>query len=312
LIEVSMSLSDALRTELDGLVRDNKVVLFMKGNKSFPQCGFSATVVGILGELVDEYETIDVLSRQDIRDGIKVYSDWPTIPQLYVDGEFLGGCDIVREMAGNGELHKALGVTIEDVDPPNITITDSAAAVFRDALADGAGTLRFRVSKSYQYDLAFDQKGGLDLVVTTNGIDLIVDRGSAKRADGTVIDYEKSAMGEGFRISNPNEPGKVRQLTPKILKGWLDEGKDLTLFDVRTGEERATATIGAAVHLDDAGKGVLAGLPKDAVIVLHCHHGMRSQQAAEDIVGQGFKNVFNLSGGIDAWSQTIDSSVPRY
>ena len=307
-----MSIPDALRTELDTLVQNNPVVLFMKGNRKFPQCGFSATVVGILDELVDDYQTVDILARGDIRDAVKVYSDWPTLPQLYINGEFQGGCDIVREMAGNGELHKALGVEIEEVEPPTVTITDSAAEVFRTALADGGGPLRFRVSSKYQYDLAFDPKGGLDIVIVANGIELVIDRGSAKRADGTVIDYERSAMGEGFRISNPNEPGKVRQLDPKVLKGWLDEGKELTLFDVRTTQERATASIMGAIHLDAAGKEVLAALPKDAVIVLHCHHGMRSQQAAEQIREQGYTNLFNLSGGIDAWSQTVDASIPRY
>ncbi len=307
-----MSLSDALRSELDTLVRDNDVVLFMKGNRRFPRCGFSATVAGILDELVDDYQTVDVLSRQDIREGVKVYSDWPTIPQLYIRGEFQGGCDIVREMAGSGDLHKALGIEIEHVEPPNITITDAAAAVFQAALADGGGPLRFRISGRYQYDLAFDPKGGLDLAVTSNGVELILDRASAKRAEGTVIDYEKSAMGEGFRISNPGEPAKVRQLSPPALKGWLDDGKTVALFDVRTSEERAIASIPGAVHLDDAGRRTLAELPKDTVIVLHCHHGMRSQQAAEQIVAEGYTNVFNLSGGIDAWSQTVDSGVPRY
>ena len=310
--EVSMSLSDALRSELDGLVNDNQVVLFMKGNRRFPRCGFSATVVGILDELLEDYRTVDVLDRQDVREGVKAYSDWPTIPQLYIGGEFQGGCDIVREMAGSGELHKALGIEIEDVAAPNITITDSAAAVFKAALADGGGPLRFRVSARFQYDLAFDQKGGLDLEVESNGVTLILDRSSAKRAEGTVIDYEKSAMGEGFRISNPGEPAKVRQVSPTALKGWLDEGKDVALFDVRTAEERAIAAIAGAVHLDEAGRSTLAGLAKDAVIVLHCHHGMRSQQAAEQIVAEGYRNVFNLSGGIDAWSAKIDESVARY
>ena len=307
-----MPLSEALRTELDGLVNDNSVLLFMKGNRRFPRCGFSATVVGILDELVESYETVDVLSRQDIRDAVKEYSDWPTLPQLYVGGEFVGGCDIVREMAGNGELHKALGVKIEEASVPEITITDTAAEVFKGALADGGGPLRFRVSAQFQYDLAFDQKGALDVVVQSNGVELILDRASAKRAEGTVIDYERSAMGEGFRISNPAEPAKVNQITPSALKGWLDEGKDVALFDVRTADERTIATIAGAVHFDGPGREALMALPKDAVIVMHCHHGMRSQKAAEQIVGDGFKNVFNLSGGIDAWSQTVDKDVPRY
>jgi len=86
----------------------------MKGNRRQPQCGFSATVVGILDDLVPDYTTVDVLSNPAIRDGIKAYSSWPTIPQLYVGGEFVGGCDIVRELYGTGELHEKLGVPMPE------------------------------------------------------------------------------------------------------------------------------------------------------------------------------------------------------
>jgi monothiol glutaredoxin len=85
-------------------VADNDVVLFMKGNKAMPQCGFSAQVAHILGLLGVDFKDINVLQDMGIRDGIKTFSNWPTIPQLYVKGEFVGGCDIVREMAEAGEL----------------------------------------------------------------------------------------------------------------------------------------------------------------------------------------------------------------
>ena len=85
-------------------VTDNPVVLYMKGTPMFPQCGFSAAVVQILSETGVKFKGIDVLTDPSLRDGIKAYTDWPTIPQLYVKGEFVGGCDIVREMAANGEL----------------------------------------------------------------------------------------------------------------------------------------------------------------------------------------------------------------
>ncbi|MBT5074856.1 MAG: Grx4 family monothiol glutaredoxin [Kordiimonadaceae bacterium] len=85
-------------------VTSNDVVLYMKGDAMFPQCGFSATVIEILNYFNVPYETHNVLQDEALRDGIKEYSDWPTIPQLYVKGEFLGGCDIIREMAANGEL----------------------------------------------------------------------------------------------------------------------------------------------------------------------------------------------------------------
>lgn len=83
---------------------DNNIVLFMKGTASFPQCGFSATVVAILQKLALTFRDIDVLADQELREAIKLFSDWPTIPQLYIKGEFIGGCDIVREMYENGEL----------------------------------------------------------------------------------------------------------------------------------------------------------------------------------------------------------------
>ncbi|HXQ39643.1 MAG TPA: Grx4 family monothiol glutaredoxin [Candidatus Udaeobacter sp.] len=85
-------------------VADNEVVLYMKGTPVFPQCGFSAAVVQVLTELGVKFKGIDVLTDPSLRQGIKEYSSWPTIPQLYVKGEFIGGCDIVREMHASGEL----------------------------------------------------------------------------------------------------------------------------------------------------------------------------------------------------------------
>ena len=91
---------DRIQTEVDG----NDVLLFMKGAPVFPQCGFSAAVIQVLSHLQVKFSSVNVLEDPDIRDGIKQYSDWPTIPQLYVKGEFVGGCDIIREMYETGEL----------------------------------------------------------------------------------------------------------------------------------------------------------------------------------------------------------------
>jgi monothiol glutaredoxin len=90
------------------IVKSNDVVLFMKGTALFPQCGFSSRAVAILDHLGARYETVDVLQDQEIRAGIKEYSDWPTIPQLYVKGEFVGGSDIMMEMFESGELQQLL------------------------------------------------------------------------------------------------------------------------------------------------------------------------------------------------------------
>ena len=91
------------------LVNNNDVVLFMKGTALFPQCGFSSRAVAILDRLGAKYQTVDVLQDPEIRQGIKEYSDWPTVPQLYVHGEFVGGSDIMMEMFENGELQELLG-----------------------------------------------------------------------------------------------------------------------------------------------------------------------------------------------------------
>ena len=92
------------KTKISETVSANDVVLFMKGTKSMPQCGFSSRVAGVLTYMGVDYRDVNVLDDQDIRQGIKDYSDWPTIPQLYVKGEFVGGCDIITEMTLSGEL----------------------------------------------------------------------------------------------------------------------------------------------------------------------------------------------------------------
>lgn len=97
-----------VQAEIKGLVEKNDVLLFMKGTPIFPQCGFSSVVAGVLNHLGVEFASVNVLEDPDIRDGIKAYSDWPTIPQLYVKGEFVGGCDIVKEMFEEGELRPFL------------------------------------------------------------------------------------------------------------------------------------------------------------------------------------------------------------
>lgn len=97
-------LDDITRERIQTEVDANDVLLFMKGTPVFPQCGFSAAVIQVLSHLQVKFSSINVLEDPDIRDGIKQYSDWPTIPQLYVKGEFVGGCDIIREMYETGEL----------------------------------------------------------------------------------------------------------------------------------------------------------------------------------------------------------------
>ncbi|MDJ0689848.1 MAG: Grx4 family monothiol glutaredoxin [Xenococcaceae cyanobacterium MO_188.B32] len=101
-----------VKAKIDKLVKENKVLVFMKGSKLMPQCGFSNNVVQILNTLGVPYETVDVLADYEIRQGIKEYSNWPTIPQIYIDGEFVGGSDIAIELYQSGELQQMVEVAL--------------------------------------------------------------------------------------------------------------------------------------------------------------------------------------------------------
>jgi monothiol glutaredoxin len=101
-----------LQEKIDNLVKNHKILVFMKGNKLMPQCGFSNNVVQILNTLAVPYETVDVLADSEIRQGIKEYSNWPTIPQLYIDGQLIGGSDIAIELYQKGELQQMVEVAL--------------------------------------------------------------------------------------------------------------------------------------------------------------------------------------------------------
>ncbi len=306
-------LDPELRARIDSQVASDKVVLFMKGNRSQPQCGFSATVVQILDELLPSYTTYDVLSDPDLRQGIKEYSSWPTIPQLYAKGELIGGCDIVRELYGSGELHATLGVPVPERRVPRVELTEAAARFLRGALEQSPGNeIHLRVDPNFQNRAYLGPREAGEIEAETAGVKLFFDLPSAPRADGIRIDYVQTDHGHDLRVDNPNAPPPVQPMDVHELKRRLDAGEPLHLFDVRTPEERAQARIDAARLLDADAGAAIQSLPRDAVLVFHCHHGGRSQQAAEHFRSLGFVNVFNLTGGIDAWSQAIDPSVPRY
>ena len=101
-------MSDSVHEQIDQVVKNNDIVLFMKGTPDFPQCGFSQRVAGILNGYEIPFAAVNVLLNNEIREGIKAYSDWPTIPQLYIKAEFVGGCDIISEMHEAGELEELL------------------------------------------------------------------------------------------------------------------------------------------------------------------------------------------------------------
>ncbi|HNN52488.1 MAG TPA: Grx4 family monothiol glutaredoxin [Pseudomonadota bacterium] len=310
-----MALSPDTRSQIETLLRQHTIVLFMKGNRQMPRCGFSAKVIEILEGHGIDYRDVDVLSDPALREGIKEFSNWPTIPQLFFQGSLIGGSDIVRQLDESGELLQALGIDPSKVsiEPPRISITPEAAAAIKDAgkEAEPGQHLRMVLSRGGQnIDLYFDAAKASDLRVEQHGITVLFDRASARLASGISIAYV-DGPGGGFRIDNPNLPAQVGTLTPAELRKMMDAKVPLRLIDVRTERERAIARILPDVTLDQIAP-ELDSLPKDTMLVFYCHSGVRSRAAAEQALARGFRNVWNLNGGIDGWSRQVDKDVPRY
>jgi monothiol glutaredoxin len=139
-----------------------------------------------------------------------------------------------------------------------------------------------------------------------------MDPATGQKARGLKVDVAETLQGTVLQVENPNAPPPVSELQVEDLKAMLDSGEPVNLFDVRGPDELECARIDGARPLDDETMVAIDALPKDAPMVFLCHHGQRSQGAAEHFRLRGHRRVYNLVGGIDAWSQRVDPGVPRY
>ena len=308
-----MSLDTQTRNRIETLLASQRVVLFMKGNRQAPACGFSAAAIGRLDDIIEDYETFDVLSDDAMRQGIKDYGNWPTIPQLYVDGELVGGSDIIQGMHDSGELHALLGAQAPDRTPPEISISDRAVEVIRQSLSSNENAhLLLAINAKFQPQFQMLEKlSGSEITAHSNGLDVHFDLASAQRARGASIDWVKSGHGEGLSIHLPLGPQPIRSIDVLQLRERMTAG-DITVIDVRPLSDREFAPFVGAQVLDDASQARLTALSKDTPLAFLCHHGNSSRQAAEYFRGQGFKALWNVEGGVDAWAREVDPSFPRY
>jgi len=309
-----MSLDPSIRERIETLLAQHSVVLFMKGVPGAPQCGFSARASGILDDLGVDYHGVNVLADPEIREGIKLFGNWPTIPQLYVKGELVGGSDIIQGLYDSGELFGLLGVSAPDRTPPQIHISDAAAKAISAAMADaGAGNaLHLSIDPRFNAQFALGPARGGEIVAESNGIRVLFDLASAQRARGLEIDWIDDARGAGLAIRNPNAPPPVKSISVRELHDRIAAGS-IDVIDVRPASGRAVAPFPMPHEvLDESSRARLEALPKEMPIAFICHHGNSSRQAAEHFRSLGFHDVYNVEGGIDAWSTDIDPSVPRY
>lgn len=307
-----MSLDPATRARIQSLLDSNRVVLFMKGDPQAPQCGFSAKAIATLEDMGAEYAHVDVLSDPEIREGIKLYGDWPTIPQLYVGGELLGGSDIIVQMAGNGELQRLLGLPEPDRTPPSIEVSTAALEMLRGAIANAGAGLAVVVSvdKQHRAQLQLAPADPASIATEVEGVRFQFDGASARRADGLRVDFVDDHRGRGLVVEHPLAAPAVRAITPAEA-GARVRDRGLILVDVRPADERAIAGAPVAFRTLDDGIDALSALPRETPIAFLCHHGGRSAQAAEHFRGLGFREIYNISGGIDAWAD-VDTSIARY
>lgn len=215
---------------IQSMIDSNPVFLFMKGTPEMPQCGFSAKVIQIMNDWKIPFESFNVLSDQSIREGVKAYSNWPTIPQLYVNKEFIGGCDIITELSETGEMSDILKTAYPDKE-----------------------------------------------------------------------------------FTPPPPPAEVQIISAEDANKRFKSETHIHLLDVRGPEEWEYARVEGSQLVDqELVNEMLSSWDKNTPIILLCHHGVRSLDAARFFTSQGFQDVSSVEGGIDSWSETVDSSIAQY
>ncbi len=295
-----MTLDPSVRERIEQQVASHDVVLYMKGTPKMPQCGFSAKTAGMLDSLLaGAYASFNVLEDESIREGIKVFGNWPTIPQLYVKGELIGGCDIITEMFNAGELHELFGLDKPDRTPPEITITDKAAAKVNEFLAAYPGQhLHFTIGSDWDAQFQVGPRQGHEIMTESAGITVLMDLVTAQRAKGATIDWTVSVQGEGLSLDLPGAPPPVKSLTPAELQDRLNAGEHLLVVDTRSEGDRQTRPVEFARPLDADLMAELKDADRDLPLVFMCNVGVSSQAVAEHYRKQGFTQIYNLDGGV--------------
>ena len=296
-----MALDPATRERIEQMVTGNRVMLFMKGTPQMPQCGFSSQTAGALDTLLSgSYASFNVLEDNAIREGIKEYGDWPTIPQLYVDGELVGGCDIVMEMFNAGELHEMFGLEAPDRTPPEIEISDKAAEKIGEFLAAYPGQfLHFKIGSDWNAQFHLGPKAGTEIASTVGELTLLMDLASAQRARGAKIDWVESVQGEGLKLDLPGAPPPVKQMQADELQQRLNAAEHMVVVDTRSEGDRQRAPLDFAKPLDSGLMAELADADRKTPLVFVCNQGVSSQGVAEHYRKQGFTEVYNLEDGVE-------------
>jgi monothiol glutaredoxin len=252
--------------------------------------------------LADDFAFCNVLEDTEIREGIKEYGNWPTIPQLYINKELVGGNDIVTEMFNTGELQTLLNLPQPSREPAKITISIEAAENIKKGMENiGSNVLMLSVDNQFNTRFSIEEPKGYELVSEASDIKIYMDVATAKRANGIEIDWVEDLQGAGLVIKNPNEPKAVNQITAQELKQGMQQGKYPHVYDVRSEQQFAVQSIPGSKRLDKQNMQEIEGLNKEEPLVFVCTVGNTSQGACDFYRKKGYTNVNNLVGGVNAW-----------
>ena len=245
-------MNEQIKQTIEDLLSENTCVLFMKGNPQQPQCGFSSNTVNIVKELVgNEFAYCNVLENQEIREGIKEYGNWPTIPQLYINKELVGGNDIITEMFNTGELQTLLGLPQPVRSSANITISELARKNILSGLDNiGSHVLMLSIDSQFNTRFSIEKPKGYEIISEIGEIKIHMDIGTAKLANGIEIDWVEDLQGAGLVIKNPNEPKAVKQMSKEELEQGIKQGLNTHIYDVRSDQQFTQQSIPESKRLD--------------------------------------------------------------
>ena len=301
-----MPLDSETRGIIEDLLGKHKVVLFMKGTPEQPQCGFSAKTISALDLLIPDFVSVNVLDHPAIREGIKEFGNWPTIPQLYVDGELIGGNDIIQDMLRSGDLAEVLGIERPTTKQPDITISEDGITAMKNALeSESGGVLHLQISATWTHQLALDEPREGCVRINVGGIDFHMDPWTASRADGLNMILEEDLTGTRFVFDNPNAPPPINQMTVQQLRKRLDSGDDVLLIDARPDDAQYDQAIEGSRPWNEDTRLFVETLPKETEIIVHCQIGERSRALADALRQRGYRNLYNVVGGIEAWAREV-------
>lgn len=309
------------RDSIATIVKDEKLLIFAKGTREAPRCGFSARAIDVIARLGKPFKVVNILEDPTLRPALVEFSQWPTSPQVFLDGELLGGSDIVQELFESGELQQKVAKSFGDApapapEKPPVSITPEALAKVREFMETANDKLRLHVNvsngeRTYALEIDTYSHAGQDLSYTINGITVVHARAMRPLFNALEVSWVSKDDSEGFAVREVGQapalpvPFEIkRDELESLLKSDAKAGLEssLKIVDVREDEEWAEGHGEGTIHLALSRlekEWEQKGLEKSDTIIMVCRSGNRSGQATKAFRDRfGFAKTRNLVGGI--------------